>query len=108
MVTPLYALDLIIPVLDLGQESACRLETRGVVGGWVQALRVAYQVLGAILSSLSLMKCNVILEASRAKAREGEISKWHGATLLNGGYIHFAPNVSYRKSADISLDLPVS
>jgi hypothetical protein len=35
---------------------------------------------------LLLMKYNVILEASRADAREGDISKWHGATLLNGGY----------------------
>jgi hypothetical protein len=48
------------------------------------------------LSSLSLMKRNVILETSRANARDGDIYKWHGATLPNGRYNHFAPNVSYR------------
>jgi hypothetical protein len=42
------------------------------------------------------MKCNVILEASRV-IEGGDISNWHGATLLNGGYIHFSPNISNRK-----------
>ena len=34
----------------------------------------------------SLMKCNAILEASITIATEGDMSKWHGATLLSGGY----------------------
>jgi hypothetical protein len=57
---------------------------------------------------LSLMKCNVILEASRANAREGDISKWHGATLLNGGYIFVAPNKHYRKCAAAVCEVAMS
>lgn len=37
-------------------------------------------------SSLSLVKCNAIPAASITIATEGDRSKSHGATLLNGGY----------------------
>jgi len=43
------------------------------------------------------MKCNAILEVSIAVATEGDMSKWHGATLLNGGYIILSPNNSYQQ-----------
>jgi hypothetical protein len=36
--------------------------------------------------------------ASRANAREGGISKWHGATLLHGRYTHSSHKIYYRKS----------
>ncbi|PXA92235.1 hypothetical protein DMC25_05085 [Caulobacter sp. D4A] len=62
VVTPLYAVDLIIPVLDLGQESACRLETRGALGGGVQAGRVLYQILGAILTAVLITTLTGVLK----------------------------------------------
>jgi hypothetical protein len=43
------------------------------------------------------MKCNAILEASIAVAAEGDMSKWHGATLLNGGYIMLSSKIYYRQ-----------
>lgn len=61
LVTPLYALDLIIPILDLGQESACRLETHGVVGGVVQTGRVVYQLFGAILTAITVTTLTGVL-----------------------------------------------
>jgi len=61
LVTPLYALDLIIPVLDLGQESACRLETHGVIGGLVQTGRVLYQLFGAILTAITITTLTGVL-----------------------------------------------
>ncbi|MFT4252161.1 MAG: hypothetical protein QM608_06740 [Caulobacter sp.] len=54
LVAPLYALDLTLPILDLGQESACRLETSGTTGGLVQAGRGLYQILGAILTAITV------------------------------------------------------
>lgn len=47
-----YALDLIIPLLDLGQESACRMEVEGWTGGLIQAGRAIYQIAGALMSAL--------------------------------------------------------
>jgi hypothetical protein len=49
------------------------------------------------LSSLSLMKCNATSEDVPRKMKEGAISNWHGATLLNGGYIQISPKEDYRK-----------
>jgi hypothetical protein len=44
---PVYALELMVPIADLGQASDCRLESEGVGGGWVQVWRVIYQAIGA-------------------------------------------------------------
>jgi|GEM_PF-3373556 len=53
LVPPLYAVDMIVPVLDLGQESACRLEAPGgFAGNWIQAGRALYQILGAIMTAI--------------------------------------------------------
>ncbi|MFW2341572.1 hypothetical protein [Brevundimonas sp.] len=61
LVVPLYALDLAIPILDLGQESACRMETRGLIGGWVQAVRVAYQILGGVMTAILITTLTGVL-----------------------------------------------
>lgn len=61
LVAPVYALDLIVPLLDLGQESACRMETRGLVGGWIQTGRVAYQIVGAIMTAILITTLTGIL-----------------------------------------------
>jgi hypothetical protein len=51
------------------------------------------------------MKCNAILETSIAVAAEGDMSKWHGATLLNGGYISLSYNEHYRKKPKSIISL---
>ena len=49
---PLYALDIIIPVVELGQHEACHLEAYGVRGGIVQAMRAVYVLFGSILVAI--------------------------------------------------------
>ena len=62
LVTPLYALDLIVPLLDLGQESSCRLETPGgIAGGSVQAARALYQILGAVMTAILITTLTGVL-----------------------------------------------
>ena len=46
----------------------------------IPASAVISRRISARSSSLPLVKCKATLEASRAHAREGDISKWHGAT----------------------------
>lgn len=54
VVIPVYAIELMLPIADLGQDSECRLETHesnGDIfwGGLLQAARAIYQIVGAIL-----------------------------------------------------------
>jgi hypothetical protein len=49
VVVPVYALELMLPVADLGQASDCRLESQGGWGGVLQVWRAAYQVIGAFI-----------------------------------------------------------
>jgi hypothetical protein len=52
------------------------------------------------------MKCNAILETSIAVAAEGDMSKWPGATLLNGGYNDISSKLYYQNNyACLSLSL---
>ena len=46
---PIYALELMAPVGDFGQDSDCRLESEGFWAGFVQAWRAFYQIVGAVL-----------------------------------------------------------
>jgi len=49
---PVYALELMAPIPNLGQIADCRMEGRGLVGGVTQASRALYQILGAIMVAI--------------------------------------------------------
>lgn len=55
-VPALYALDMMVPFIELGQQSACHLESAEAHGfaGLAQSLRAAYQIFGAILTGITL------------------------------------------------------
>jgi len=62
LATPIYALDLIVPVLDLGQESACRIETKDLDGGFLQLGRAFYEIMGAILTAIAITTLTGVLK----------------------------------------------
>ncbi len=49
VIVPIYALELMVPIADLGQTGDCRLESSGFAGGLLQLWRVIYQVFGAVI-----------------------------------------------------------
>ncbi len=49
VIVPVYALDLMLPIADLGQAADCRLESSGTWGGVAQLGRTLYQIIGAVL-----------------------------------------------------------
>jgi hypothetical protein len=55
-VPALYALDMMVPFIELGQQSACHLESAEAHGfaGIAQSLRAGYQIFGAILTGITL------------------------------------------------------
>lgn len=52
VIVPVYALEMIVPVLDFGQDSQCHMISFGTVGGAVQAWRALYQIIGAVLVTI--------------------------------------------------------
>jgi hypothetical protein len=61
LVAPLYAVDVILPVIEFGQRRACAFDPQGPMAPFWRYLQLLYSLVGAILSAIAVVTLTGLL-----------------------------------------------